>query len=301
VRKLDLAGLWERAWFRPAGPAGVLAARTLLAAQALWIVLSRPDLPELTSWPSEFWLGAADVLRVRFGWLGLASGAERSLFALLHASLLCALLGIFPRAACALSGLLLYHFAPAEEIIAGIPHTAFGGLTLPVTGLLVLSFAAAPRWREAAPTPEHRWPLVLIQLLFSFSYFFPGLAKLRFAGLDWFSADNIRSWLILNEPITQAAWARWLASSAPACGAVAAATLALELLFPLAVFSRAAARILLPLALAFHLGILATLGYAFLSLPLLLLYLDWDRIARRVGFGRLSEPGEARPSDGGPC
>lgn len=287
---MALPEIWDRVWFRPASPLGPLAARTLLSAQALWILLSRPDLPDLVSWPPEFWRTMDPFLPLRFAIVGLPLPAERALFVVLHGSLAGALLGIAPRLSCGLSALLLYHFAPFEELVAGMPHTCFGGLTLPVLGLFILSFSAAPRWGERDASPEYRWPVVLIQLLFSFSYFFPGLAKLRFAGLGWFTADNIRGWAILNYPITHPPWALWVASSSVVCWALALATMTLELLFPLVVFSRTAARILVPLALLFHFGILETLRYVFLSAPLLLLFLDWDALHRRWG------PRAERPS-----
>jgi hypothetical protein len=275
-----LAAAQEGVWLGPASPRGVLAVRTLLAAQALWILLSRPDLPSLVEWPADFWESIDPWLARRYGIIGLPPVIERTLFVLLYASLAATLVGLVPRVSCLASGLLLYHFAPFEEILAGLPHTAFGGLTVPTLGLLILSFAPPIGWRDREPSPEHRWPVVLIQAVFAFTYFSAGLGKLRFAGLDWFTADNIRAWAVVNHPLTDAPGALWLASSPVACWAAALGTLVLELGFPLAVVSRSAARILVPLGAAFHLGIYLTLGYAFLSLPLLLVYVDWGRPSR---------------------
>jgi hypothetical protein len=275
-----LARLWERTWFAPAHPLCVSATRVVLCAQALWILLSRPDLPDLVRWPRELWVLADPRLPLRFG-LGLPAGAEWALFWVLHGALLLALLGIRPAPSCFVSALLLYHFAPFEEILAGLPHTAFGGLTVPTLGLFVLSFARPGSWR-GAPSWECRWPFALVQLLFALSYFFPLLAKLRFSGPGWFTAENIHFYAMGNYTVTGAPLAMALSTRPWLCGAVAAGTLLLEGLSPLVAVSSRFALAFIPAALVFHLGIVLTIGYFFPSLPLLLLLLPWDAIGRRL-------------------
>jgi hypothetical protein len=275
-----LAAAWERAFFAPAASGSLRLARAVLALHALWILLSRPELPSLARWPRVFWDGLAPGLAARFGAGMLPEAAEQALFGMLLAALVASAAGLWPRAACLVAGLLLYHFAPQEEILAGIPHTSFGGLTLATIGLPVLAFADTPR-RRAPPSPEFRWPLAMIRLVFSLAYLFPALAKLRFSGPGWFTAGNIAGWLSLNHALTGAPWAPWLAARPWACWAIALFTLGLELLFPLAVFSRRAALVLVPAAAAFHLGTLFALGYFFPSLPLLLLFVDRDAPLRQ--------------------
>jgi hypothetical protein len=272
--------LWEHVWFRPAHPLCLSAARVILCAQALWILLSRPDLPDIARWPRPFWELVHPLMPLRFG-LGLPPAVEWTLFALLHVALVLALLGMRPALTCFLSALLLYHFAPAEEILAGLPHTAFGGLTLPAVGLFVLSFAP-PGSRRGAPSWEYRWPFALLQLLLAFGYFFPTLAKLRFSGPLWFTADTIHYYAIGNYGVTAAPLALALAARPVLCGLVAAGTLALEALSPLVVVSSRFAMAFLPAALLFHAGIILAIGYFFPSLPLLLLLVDWDAVGRRL-------------------
>jgi lysophospholipase L1-like esterase len=275
-------------FFRPAHPLCLAAARTILCLQALWILLSRPDLPDLARWPEEFWILAGRFLPLRFGMGLLPPAAEQVLFAVLHGTLLAALFGLRPRAASLASAALLYHFAPFEEAIAGLPHTAFGGLTLPALGLCVLGLAEDPRrLREASP--EARWPFALIQLLFVLGYFFPAVAKLRFSGLSWFTAENIRYYALGNATVTGAPLALWVAARPAACAVIAGFTFLLELLSPLVVASAAFAMAFALAALAFHAGIVLVIGYSFPSLPLLLLLLDWDAVGRRFGpVARLS-------------
>lgn len=272
--------LWQHVWFRPAHPLCLVATRVILCAQALWILLSRPDLPAIARWPREFWVLVDPWLPVRFG-LVLPPAVEWALFAALFVALAAALFGLRPGLTCFAAALLLYHFAPAEEAVAGLPHTAFGGLTVPVVGLFVLAFADAPRAR-GVPSPEYRWPFALIQLVFAFSYFFPTLAKLRFSGPGWFTASNIAHYALGNFTVTGAPWALALAQRKALCAAVAAATFLLEALSPLVVVSSRFAMAFLPVALLFHLGIVLAIGYFFPSLPLLLLFVDWDALGRRL-------------------
>ena len=267
----------ERAFFAPAGPRLLRATRTILAVQALWIVLSRPDLPGLAEWPAVFWSGVEPGLAARFAYAPLGPAFAWLRYGVLVAALAATLVGLWPRVSAAVAACLLYQLAPLEEILVGIPHTSFGGLTTPTIGLFLVAFADAPA-AGAPPSSEFRWPVALTRLVFAFSYLSPLLAKLRFAGPLWFTADNIRAWVMVNEPLTRAPLGPTLASSEALCWAVALGTLALELLFPLAVFSRPAARVLVPLAAAFHVGTALVLGYFFPSLPLLLLFVDWDVI-----------------------
>ena len=121
-----------------------------------------------------------------------------------------------------------------------------------------------------------------MQLLFAFSYFFPALAKLRFSGPAWFTADNIRYYALGNFAVTAAPLAPWVAERPLVCRLIALGTLALEGLSPLVVFSRAFAMAFVPAALVFHIGIVLVIGYFFPSVPLLLLLLDWDGLGRRL-------------------
>jgi hypothetical protein len=237
--------------------------RAVLALQALWVLLSRPDMPSLLTWPAGFFAGVSSEAMLRFGIGLLPPAGEWLLWIVLHAALILAAFGVRPRITCAVAGLLLYHFAPFEELIAGNPHTFFGGLTTSVLGLLTLAFF-----------PEERWTVPFVRLLFSFNYFCAFLAKMRFSGPKWFTAGNIRQWCIVNWHFTQPPLALWVANSITACWLIAIGTLLVESLFPLTAISRRARRVLAPLAALGHVGIVLTLGIWFPGFPLLLLYVD---------------------------
>jgi hypothetical protein len=281
---------WRRAWFSPATPLGLIAARTILAAAALWIVLSRPDLPELLGWPREFWRAVSPPLAWRFLIVPVPLAVERGLFVLLHVCLAASVFGVVPRLACFASGLLLYHFAPLENVFSHSLGPYFNGLTLPLLGLLVLSFARRPRWSDG-PSEEYRWPLTLIRVLLSFNYVFSALAKLQSAGLTWVSADNIREMIIVTltyedtaRPVGHA-----LITMPTLCLVIAVTAMLVDLGFVLAPFSRRAAAVLVPIAFLGHVGIALVLGIVFLSAPYLLLFLDWDRIAGWLGKRPVSD------------
>jgi hypothetical protein len=276
--------LWDRVWFSDGSAVQFRAVRVILALQSLWILLSRPDIPQLASWPHAFFT-AIPTPELRFGFGALPPAAEWMLFAALHAILIAVIVGRWTRPLMAVAGLLLYHFAPFEEMIVGGPHTFFGGLTVPAVGFLVLAFAEVPKNEEWSP--EYRWPVAVVELLFSFNYFCAALAKFRFSGRLWFTATNIRNWVVENWAWTHAPWTLTVAASPVLCWGIAISTLVVEFFFPLVLVSRTARRILVPMAFLGHIGIVYTLGISFPSLPLLLLFINWEWLRAWIRGGRL--------------
>ena len=198
-----------------------------------------------------------------------------------------------------MAALLLYHLAPLETLFF-TPSPWAKGLTLPVLGLLTLSLSPCAdalrigrRARaDGASSPEHGWPLRLVQLFVCQPYLFSGIAKLKAAGLLWAAPENIRAWLLLANQDEELAVFRapglWLADRPPLCLAVGILALAMDLGFILALFSKRWRRAILPAAVLFHAAILFTQNYAFLSAPLLLVFVDWARVS-----GRRAPPGGA--------
>jgi len=266
------------------------AARVLLAAAALWVVLSRHDLPGILAYPPELWAGVSPERRVRF-LMVFGVGLERALYALLHVALVAAVVGAWPRVACLVSGLLLYHFAPFETIIR-TPNPYLRGLTIPCLGLLVVSFSrcgdALAVWPRPPtgppPSAQYRWPLRLVQVLFCQIYLFAGWSKLFTTGWSWASAENVRGHLLaLNQALVappSSSWGYAVAAHPLACAALAWAGLALEFAFPLVLFSRTARWVLLPAAAVFHAANSILFRIFFQNVPLLLLFVDWESLAR---------------------
>jgi hypothetical protein len=276
---------WDRFWFAPEPARNLAAARIVFAAQALWILLSR-DIPALSALPAAFWAEVPESARWRFLIFEGRPGLEAALQVVALAALVGALLGVAARTCCLLAALLLYHLAPLETLFF-TPSPWAKGLTLPVLGLLTLSLspcADALRLGGRGKAghgggPEHGWPLRLAQLFVCQPYLFSGIAKLESAGLGWASPENIRAWLLLANQDDQLAVFRapglWLADRPVLCLAMGIAALAMDLGFILVLFSRRSRRVLLPAAVLFHAAILVTQNYAFLSAPLLLVFVDW--------------------------
>ena len=287
----DLRQGWTRFWFRPESAVNLAAARIVVAGTALWIVLSRPDLPGILAFPDAIWRTVPRLHRVAY-LLVFSLTTERILFGLLVLFLLMALIGWQARFACLTSGLLLYHFAPLETLV-WTPDPTLRGLTLPTLGLVILSLSACDRVLSArAPkslvplvTPEHRWPIRLLQILMAEVYWFAGVAKLRSGGLTWLSAASLQRYLLGYSQLYGIGGGTPLGyrmAAHPAfCSLLGLSGIAVELLFPLVLVSRRAAGILVPLAFLLHVGIALLLHIVFLEAPLLLIFADWSRLCRR--------------------
>lgn len=277
-----VAAAWDGFWYRPSGPLGLIAVRAILCGNALWILLSRPGLPDLFSWPEAFWHAVHPVQKARFLIFGLPEAAERGLFVLLLAALAAAAFGLRPRVSCLVAAILLYHFAPLEDILASQGGPFFRGLTVPVLGLFVLGFAPAPS-RGAPPSSEWRWPLAAIQVAVAGTYVLSGASKLLSVGPVWASAENFEGLVRgLMQPEVAPAWAHLVVGNRLLCGAGGAAGLLLDFAPALALARPRLARFVVPALVLGHLAILQIFGVRFLALPQTAALLDWDAIQARV-------------------
>jgi hypothetical protein len=277
---------WDAFWFAPESPRNLAAARILVSAHALWILLSR-DPAGMSALPADFWFAVARAERWRFLiWEG-RPGLETALQWLAVAALGASLLGLWTRASCLLAGLLLYHLAPLETVIfTASPWVK--GFTLTVPALVVLSFAPcadvlAVGRRRGAPDPppswEYAWPLRLIQLLLCQVYLFAGWAKLVKTGPGWLSVESVQRYILQyaqNENFNVfTTVGTWIADRPWLCLAAAAAALVVDFGFVTVLFWRRGRRRLLAAVAVWHVLILVSLNMAFLEAPLLLLFVDW--------------------------
>jgi hypothetical protein len=298
-----LAAGWDRFWFGPESPLNLAAARIVVSAHALWILLSR-DPAGIAALPPEFWTAVRASSRWRFLVFEGQAGLERALQALAVAALLAALAGLWPRVSCLLAGLLLYHLAPYETLVY-TPSPWVKGYTITTLALVVLSFApCADAWSvrprpQAAPAAAYNWPLKLVQLFLCQVYLFAGYAKLFRTGLAWVSAEGVRGYVLLynqsEQNVVFNTIGPWLAAHPRLCLAAAVAAMLINFSFWIVLFSRRARRVLVPVAVVWHLGILLAMNIAFLEAPLLLLFVDWAALRARLG-GRLPAPAPAAAS-----
>src|SRR4029077_8924784 len=109
---------WNSFWFRPASPHDLIAARIIVALTTLWLVTSRPLLPEIVRWPAPLWKHADLFIRTRYLIVPFPFAVEMALYILLALSLICVALGIAVGISACTAALLTYHFAPMEDIFA---------------------------------------------------------------------------------------------------------------------------------------------------------------------------------------
>lgn len=281
---------WEHFWFTPAAARNLAAARIITAATALWVLLSR-DLPALSGAPAAFWHFVPWTTRWRYLLFPGHETLERLIQGLAVLALLGVLLGLWPRLCGFVASLLLYHLAPLEPIIwLNTPYLR--GLDTPVIALMGLALAPCgdawslwPRRRlPHVPSWDYGWPVRLIQVHISLLYFFAAYSKLVDVGWDWSQASNMQAWMLAfnqgfeAKPFLQPGL--WLAAQPQLCQLVGILTLLLEFGFLTVLWSVRMRWLLLPAALALHLGILLTMNITVLYLPFFLVFINWDRLCQ---------------------
>jgi hypothetical protein len=285
---------WTDFWFQPESAGNLALARILVALNALWMLASR-NYAGMSDVPDAFWRAAPAAIRWRYLIVPGHGDIERVLQGLAAIVLIGALLGIAPRVCCAVAALLLYHLAPLEAAIwTAAPEGR--GMTLAPTALLILAaapsgdaFALWPRARTGSKerrASRYGWALLLIQLLVCEIYFFSAIGKLERTGLAWGSAERMRLWLFWFNQDTQSVvfgtLGPWLAQYAWLCGLIGAATVVMEWTMPLALFWRPSRVVLVPVALAFHVGVLLSMNIHVPEAWLILVFVDWTGLSRRL-------------------
>lgn len=284
---VDAATLWNGFWFRPEAPTNLAVARIVIALSALWVVLSRRDLPSLFEYPSSMWRTVPPERRLRF-LLVVSPAVERALWITLHLALLLTIVGLLTRWAALLSAILLYHFAPLETIFrTGNPYLL--GFTTPCVALIAVAVSQSGgaflrRGRDDADwvSWRHRWPVAMCEFLLCWMYFFAGYSKLVTTGLAWLDPRNIRNYILaINQALGMAhrpGLGLWIADHPVLCGFVSVTGLSLELLFPFVLVVRRGRIPLVVAMVIFHLLNFLVFRIAFQSILLLLVFIDWQAL-----------------------
>jgi len=264
---------WSDLLFAPASRRSLVATRVCVAAYSLWLVLSRPMLWQIAEWPRAMYPLRHAPLLVRFGILVVPAQVEHALYLLLMLLLAAVMFGAFTRVTAVASSLLLYHFAPFEEIFSGLHSNGNSGFNLVALALAALAFA---EYDDGDESPEYRWPIVFVQMLVALQYLLGGLSKVRFTGFGWYTPDNIAKTIRETVTLTGAPWGDAVASSAALTLALTAATFLVEFAFPLAVVSRRARWIIIPAAAIGAFLRARIYGFNTLVAPLLVVFVNWD-------------------------
>lgn len=173
-------------------------------------------------------------------------------------------------------------------------------LVLALIPFAVAAFSSAQRRLRQDPdgrSEAYSWPLGLAMVAVAGSYFFAGAVKLWHSGLDWAASDNMR-WILYAASDRQAdpnGIALFLADRPLLAHGIAAATLVLEVTFPVVLFWAAARRLYVPGAVLLHLGIYITmeLDYSAQALTVVIVFTNWDWVLARA---RILLGGENAPS-----
>ena len=144
--------------------------------------------------------------------------------------------------------------------------------------------ARKPRER---PTFAYSYPILLMWVLMSWTYFSSALIKIRVAGLKYLSPDNLPTLAIFhsldNLHDTHFNLAFWLPQLRQYLPLVVLVVLLWELLFPLVIFRRWRPW-LLGFGIVFHLSTLVLMNIFFpFQLAMYLVFVDWDRLRGRLG------------------
>jgi hypothetical protein len=139
---------------------------------------------------------------------------------------------------------------------------------------------------------EYTWPVKAVWVMFALFFFGAGVSKLRHSGLEWIFSDNMAVLLLQAQFQGKSAvqWGFFLAQHQWLTQLVAAATIAIEVGYPLALFSHRARWILVPGAFSMQIGISLLMGITFKPfLICTLFWVQWDCVSSRLinGFRQL--------------
>ena len=146
--------------------------------------------------------------------------------------------------------------------------------------------------------PAFGWPVRTAMVVVAGAYFFSGLAKLLHAGPAWVASGNLR-WVLYASSDAQPEpnpYALFVADRPLLAQLVAAATLAVELGFPLVLWRPRLAWLFVPAVVAMHagIGLAMHLDYSAMAATVLVVMVDWPALADRL---RGPGPAAAGPGD----
>ena len=287
---------WNNLWFQPWGPENLGLTRGLVSGLFLWSHLS---------WDFSQWLQVSDAFWIPVPLihaLGIdipSAPFVQSLQRVFFVALAFGFIGLFSRTAFAvtfLSGLYLFGMRqsfgfvePAEGhffIMFGIFAMSRCGDAFSIDSLVRRLRGRTDQVSEEAARGTYSWPVRLMQLVFVSVFFAGGIAKLRLGGLEWFLSDNLA---LTVQVIDLGPLSHWLAGNVLLSQVLAVGALALELLSPLALFSRRAQTVILPGLFFMQVGFAVTMRATFRTFFLTYAFwIPWDRLLElaRVESGR---------------
>ena len=289
---------WMHFWFEPTSPTNLSLCRLFVCGGLLLRYLIVPAhvriYPEQFAglWQAHPLLGILQLPVLGPSWLGLFEG-------LWLLALACSCLGLLTRLSTFLSFWLALYLLWIPHNYGKLHHTDM--ITVLVLAVFMLSRCGDTwsldrvlkrkfRGQEARvtadvpPSGEYTWPIRIAWVIIVSIFFAAGITKLRNSGLDWVFSDNFSVMLIKVNYLAYIGypplldWGLYVAPHVLLCQLLAGSTLLLELLSPLALFSRIARRIIAPALALFVLSILLFFMPGFVELFVCqLFWVPWDR------------------------
>jgi hypothetical protein len=301
-----LGARWMHFWFEPARPLNLGLCRVLFFG-AVFLLYLREDFSAWGDVSESFWtpISFFGVLAVpSSGWLALLAGVWRI-------SLVLSCLGLFTRLSTVFSFVLGLYLLGLSYNFGALFHTR--GLLVIVLGIVALSRCGdgfsidnmirtrrgggSSTWGSRA-SGEYTWPVRAVWLMFALVFFAAGLSKLRHSGLEWIFSDNMSTILIwaayshfplvsLGPDLAQYGWLTRL---------MAATTVLFEIGYPLALFSRRARWVIVPVVFLMLVNIRLLIGPQFYPFMVCgLFWVPWDRVSRAIiGVKRQAEDVQKR-------
>lgn len=289
----SISRTWLSFWFEPRSPVTLGVCRVLFFGGLFLLYCSR-DFSRWGAVPEMFW--SPIWMFDRFQIPVFSTGTLGALQVMWKGALGMSCIGLLTRGATAASFLI-------GAYLLGLPHN-FGktdhgdAIVVIVMGIMALSRCDASwsvdrLWRtrhrthspgeHPAPSGEYTWPVRMVWLVMALIFLAAGVSKLRQSGLEWITSENLANLLIQSNytagvPLTS--WGLYVAQYPWICRLLAAATVAFELAYPLALFSRRARRIIVPTLVLIQIGIRLLMGPSFRAMLICnLFWVPWDRVS----------------------
>jgi Vitamin K-dependent gamma-carboxylase len=130
---------------------------------------------------------------------------------------------------------------------------------------------------------RYGWPVRAAMVVAAGAYFLAGLAKVMNSGPAWVTSENMR-WILYGSG--DSPWAFFIADRPWLAHVVAAATLLVELGFPLVLWRPKTAWFFVPAAVGLHSGIWLAMGldYSAQAATVVVVFTNWPALVRRIGW-----------------
>jgi predicted DCC family thiol-disulfide oxidoreductase YuxK len=307
---------WHAWWFAPASGLDLGVCRLLFYAMVLGL-LGTQDLAAWGSVSTAFWnpIWLFRILHLGVPWI---PGVLALLVVAWRLALVLGALGLFTRASTAAAFVL-------GTYLLGLPHNFgkthhYDAFIVLLLGVLACARCGdrcsldavrrrgdpgeAERRRRAEASGAYTWPIRMAWVVIACVLFAAGVAKLRYSGIAWITSDTMARLLVEHgypmanvDPLTS--WGPRLATYPVVTHFLAASTVAIEVLYPLALVSGIARAVLVPGGVLLVVGIRMLMGPSFETLAACALFwVPWERLAE--AGGRRATRARSEREDPGP-